>query len=99
LVRQHADEVAKRLQEEVANHEISLVTTTGHANGKSNGHANGSAVTTVPTDSGNVTASLQLGASQMSMDKMLASSPTGGSPSSSTADFCPDCGLATLRFV
>lgn len=100
LVKQHAEEVAKRLQEETAatglNH---AATTNGHTNGKSNGHTNGVPVTP-SVESAEVAASLQLGASQMSMDKMLVSnSPAPVASAKSTADFCPDCGLATLRFV
>jgi ribonucleoside-diphosphate reductase alpha chain len=78
LVKQHAEEV-RSMEHEARNGE----------NGKLNGHLNG----TLPTVT-EAAVALGLGASQMSMDKMLAAAPA-----KSPADFCPDCGLATLRFV
>lgn len=86
LVKQHAEEVAKSLGHEVRAAEH------GSANGKTNGHAVGSPLT-LSVEA--VATPLEFGVSQMSMDKMLATTTASKSP----ADFCPDCGLATLRFV
>jgi ribonucleoside-diphosphate reductase alpha chain len=86
LVKQHAEELAKKLTLE--GQADSSDKTNTHTNGLSNGHATVAPLTDVAT-------ALQIGASQMSMDKVLATA----APAPSNADFCPDCGLATLRFV
>jgi ribonucleoside-diphosphate reductase alpha chain len=88
VIREH--EATKRLVKQHEGEARSTEHGVGSAeNGKLNGHAHAS----LPTMAEAVV-SLELGVSQMSMDAMLAAPvPKGG------ADFCPDCGLATLRFV
>ncbi len=88
VIREH--EATKRLTRQHAEEASSGQRPTSSHGVAANGH--GDAATTVAASE--AVAAAEMGAAQMSLDTILATTS-----SKSAADFCPDCGLATLRFV